>query len=247
MIHMATVAVLVGMNGLAPLSHATIAGGDIHRSRHLNVHALGGNHRAEGGGARQNRGPMCGAESQENARDHISGLIAAVAIDKDRAAFHALFEFFAPRLKGFMHRQGTDADMVEEIVQETMVNVWRKAGQFDPAKASASTWVFTIARNLRIDLLRKANRPMPDMNDPALVPDPAPRPHDVVSQEQEARRLNSVVRNLPPEQQDVLRLAFFEEKAHPEVAKELGIPLGTVKSRIRLALQRIRAELGESR
>ena len=190
---------------------------------------------------------MDDGDTEESARDRLTGLIAAIAADKDRAAFHILFEFFAPRLKSFMHRQGTDPDMAEEIVQETMVNVWRKARQFDPAKASVSTWVFTIARNLRIDLLRKTNRPAPDMNDPALVPDPEPRPHDVISREQEASRLRAAVANLPLEQQEVLRLAFFEEKAHPEVAQELGIPLGTVKSRIRLAFQRIRTELGEKR
>ena len=190
---------------------------------------------------------MGGGDTLDNARDRMTRLIAAVAADQDRVAFRALFEFFAPRLKAFMHRQGTDPDMVEEIVQETMVNVWRKAQQFDPAKASASTWVFTIARNLRIDLLRKINRPAPDMNDPALVPDPEPRPLETISRAQEAGRLKKAVASLPQEQQKVLQLAFFEEMAHTQVAEELGIPLGTVKSRIRLAFQRIRSELGESR
>lgn len=177
----------------------------------------------------------------------MNGLLVAVATARDKAAFQALFEHFAPRLKGFLYRQGTAPDMAEEVVQETMVNVWRKATQFDPARASASTWIFTIARNLRIDLLRKENRPAPDMNDPALVPDPTPAPHETMSQEQEAAQLRTVVANLPREQQEVLHLAFFQEKAHPLVAEELGIPLGTVKSRIRLAFRRIRSELGDSR
>ena len=185
-------------------------------------------------------------DEQTGSAEPLNEWLAAVAERHDRAAFQALFEFFAPRLKAFMYRQGAAADMAEEIVQETMVNVWRKAAQFDPAKASASTWIFTIARNQRIDLLRKENRPMPDMNDPALVPDPEPRAPDVISRRQEAGRLKQVVSDLPPEQQEVLRLAFFEEKAHATVAEELGIPLGTVKSRIRLAFRRIRAELGES-
>lgn len=177
----------------------------------------------------------------------MNGLLIAVATTRDKAAFQTLFEFFAPRIKGFLYRQGTAPDMAEEVVQETMVNVWRKATQFDPARASASTWIFTIARNLRIDLLRKENRPTPDVNDPALVPDPEPAPHDAMSQEQEAVRLRTAVASLPREQQEVLHLAFFQEKAHPLVAEELGIPLGTVKSRIRLAFRRIRSELGESR
>ncbi|MCG8544511.1 MAG: sigma-70 family RNA polymerase sigma factor [Alphaproteobacteria bacterium] len=190
--------------------------------------------------------PIQRDDKQTRTAEPLNEWLAAVAEAHDRAAFQALFEFFAPRLKAFMHRQGTDADMAEEIVQETMVNVWRKAGQFDPAKASVSTWIFTIARNLRIDLLRKENRPMPDMNDPALVPDPEPRAPEVISRRQETSRLKQVVSGLPAEQQDVLRLAFFEEKAHAAVAAELDIPLGTVKSRIRLAFRRIRAELGES-
>jgi len=186
-------------------------------------------------------------DSHESTVDGLNGLLVAVAERQDRAAFHALFEYFAPRLKAFLHRQGTSSDMAEEVVQETMVNVWRKAKQFDPAKASASTWIFTISRNLRIDLLRKANRPEPDMNDPALVPDPAPRPLEAISRAQENSRLKKAVAGLPPEQQEVLHLAFFEEKAHTIVAEELGIPLGTVKSRIRLAFRRIRSELGEIR
>ena len=190
--------------------------------------------------------PMKNNESQEGAGDGMNDLLAAVAEDQDRAAFRALFEHFAPRVKAFMHRQGTDSGMAEEVVQETMVNGWRKAGQFDPTKASVSTWIFTIARNLRIDLIRKANRPVPDANDPALVPDPEPLGHEVISLKREANRLNKAVAALPPEQLAVLQLAFYEDKAHAQVAEELGIPLGTVKSRIRLAFKRIRSELGES-
>ncbi len=135
--------------------------------------------------------------------------------------------------------------LAEEIVQETMVKVWRKADQFNPSKASASTWIFTIARNVRIDLLRKINRPEPDMNDPAFVDEPQAHPADILSAEQQAARLRNVIAELPEDQQNVLRLAFFEDKAHPEVASELGIPLGTVKSRVRLAVKRIRRELGD--
>lgn len=186
-------------------------------------------------------------ESQEDAIGRINRFLAAVADNQDRTAFQAVFEHFAPRLKAFILRQGTDLQLAEEIVQETMVNVWRKAGQFDPERASASTWVFTIARNLRIDHLRKANRPEPDMNDPALVPDPEPHAVDVISRKQNESLMKKALADLPPEQQDVLQAVFFEEKPHAQVATDLGIPLGTVKSRIRLALKRIRTELGERR
>ena len=190
---------------------------------------------------------MMSNETQDSAVDGMNDLLAAVADHQDRAAFRTLFDYFAPRVKAFMYRQGTDPGMAEEIVQETMVNVWRKARQFDPGRASVATWIFTIARNLRIDLLRKANRPVPDANDPALVPDPEPLGYEVISRKREATQLNTAIAELPTEQLAVLKLAFFEEKAHAQVAEELGIPLGTVKSRIRLAFKRIRSELGGSR
>ena len=127
-----------------------------------------------------------------------------------------------------------------------MVNVWRKAHQFDSKKASAATWIFTIARNRRIDILRKISRPNPDPNDPAFVPDPQLSSLEVVDKEQEAKKLAKIISSLPLDQQTVLKLAFFGEKAHAEVATELNIPLGTVKSRIRLALKKIRTELERS-
>ncbi len=188
---------------------------------------------------------MSDAPPQPTPSRPMEALIGAVAARGDREAFTALFEYFAPRLKSFMLRQGTDGPMAEEIVQETMVNVWRKAGQFDAAKASASTWVFTIARNMRIDMLRKANRPEPDANDPSWVPDPEPQAFDLVSRDQQAAGVHRAMAALPAEQQDVLRLAFFEDLPHGEVAERLGVPLGTVKSRIRLAMKRIRSELGD--
>jgi len=188
---------------------------------------------------------MNSAETGSDPADRLNSLIVAVGRDRDRAAFQALFSHFAPRLKAFMQGQRTDPGLAEEIVQETMVNVWRKAGQFDPAKASAGTWVFTIARNMRIDLLRKASRPEPDMNDPALVPEPDPPVAELISQQQEAARLREAFASLPEDQQKVLRLVFFEDKTHAQVSEGLGIPLGTVKSRIRLALKRIRSEVGE--
>jgi len=184
-------------------------------------------------------------ESNQGAADQMSSAIVAVARDEDRGAFQQVFEFFAPRVKAFVMRQGTDPQMAEEVAQETMVNVWRKAKQFDPRKASASTWVFTIARNLRIDHLRKASRPEPDINDPALVPDTEQQAPDRIQRRQEASRLRTALSSLPDEQRQVLHLAFFEDKPHAEVAAELNLPLGTVKSRIRLAMKRMRAELGE--
>jgi len=188
---------------------------------------------------------MNAAQTADGKADRMNDAILAVARIEDRAAFQEVFEFFAPRVKAFVMRQGSNPQAAEEVVQETMVNVWRKAKQFDPTKASASTWVFTIARNLRIDHLRKANRPEPDMNDPALVPDADPQAPGRIERRQEADRLKAALAALPNEQRQVLHLAFFEDKPHAEVAAELNLPLGTVKSRIRLAMKRMRTELGD--
>jgi RNA polymerase sigma-70 factor (ECF subfamily) len=183
-----------------------------------------------------------GAEKQSSTA--MSDCLMAVASGRDRVAFSTLYDYFAPRLKSYCQKQGSSPDQAEEIVQETMANVWRKASQFDATKVSASTWIYTIARNRRIDLLRKSNRPEPDMNDPAFVKDDEPDAHEVMSREEEASRPRTVLSSLPEEQSRVLSLAFFEDMAHGQIASELGLPLGTVKSRIRLGLKRIRSELG---
>ena len=176
----------------------------------------------------------------------LNDLILRVSTDKDKTAFRELFQYFAPRIKGFFQGQGSSPDKADEVVQEAMVNVWRKAHLFDPSKAKASTWIFTIARNSRIDLLRKENRPEPDYSDPTFYSVDEPRPDEVFEREDEAQKLKATLDGLPAEQQKVLKLAFFEEKAHVEIAEELNLPLGTVKSRIRLAFKRLRSELGEN-
>jgi RNA polymerase sigma-70 factor (ECF subfamily) len=175
----------------------------------------------------------------------MSDLLVRVA-QQDLMAFRAVFDHFAPRLKAFLMGQGTNPQMSEEVVQETMVKVWRKADQYEPARAAASTWIFTIARNLRIDHIRKANRPEPDMDDPAFVPEPEPLATETISRAQDAAQLHAAMSELSEDQRAVLQLAYFEEKAHPEIAETLGIPLGTVKSRIRLAMKNIRSKIGDS-
>ena len=178
-------------------------------------------------------------------RDEQSRWIVAVAESRDRKAFKRLFNYFGPRIKGFCQNNGSTADRADEVVQEAFVNVWRKANLFDPKKASAGAWIFAIARNSRIDLIRKENRPEADTTDPFFDQNEPESPLTVLETERRSALLRNFVKELPAEQQDVLKLAFFEEKAHSEVAEELGIPLGTVKSRIRLAFSRIRNEFGE--
>ena len=178
-------------------------------------------------------------------RDEQSRWIVAVAESRDKEAFKRLFNYFAPRIKGFCQNNGSTSDRAEEVVQEAFVNIWRKANLFDPKKASAGAWIFAIARNSRIDLIRKENRPEADTTDPFFEQNEPESPLAVLETERKSKLLRNYVRDLPAEQQQVLKLAFFEEKPHSEVAEELGIPLGTVKSRIRLAFKRIRSEFGE--
>ena len=174
-------------------------------------------------------------------------LIGRVASAADREAFKRLFEHFAPRIKGLMLKAGCSADEAEEIAQTALIAVWRKANQFDPSTSGAAAWIFTIARNLRIDMLRSKARAdrvrgvaeLPD------TPDPAEPADAVLSRVQDAARITSAIERLSAEQSRVVRLSFIEEKPHPEIANLLGIPLGTVKSRIRLAMNRLRELLDE--
>lgn len=171
------------------------------------------------------------------------GMIEAIAARADRAAFAALFGHFAPRLKTYLMRLGCDPASAEEIAQEAMLAVWRKAGSFDRRQASAATWIFTIARNRRIDRLRRERRPAFDPDDPALVPDPPEDADRSVWAGQVEGRVREAINSLPPEQSELIRRAYFEDQSHREIAETSGLPLGTVKSRIRLALQRLRERM----
>jgi RNA polymerase sigma-70 factor (ECF subfamily) len=184
------------------------------------------------------------ATSSAEQAAHLERLVERIAQRRDRQAFVELFDHFAPRLKAFMLRGGADPETAEEITQEALVTVWNKAGQFDRSRAALSTWIFTIARNKRIDMLRRQIRPEIDPEDyPAAAPEI--EPDDAVAQRQAAVDLRGSIAQLPAEQRLVLQLAFFEDRSHSDIAAELDLPLGTVKSRIRLALSRLRNLLGD--
>jgi RNA polymerase sigma-70 factor (ECF subfamily) len=192
--------------------------------------------------------PMNSSKAVERAAPpavDFSPQVIAVARHRDKAAFAQIFQHYAPRVKSYLMRQGADDGQAEEVVQETMLSVWRKAAMFDPAKASAGTWIFTIARNLRIDAIRKGRRPEFDPSDPAFVPDPEQAPDENLQADEMRTRVRDALEELSEEQATVVRLSFFEDKAHGEIAKQLALPLGTVKSRLRLAMRRIRVALGE--
>lgn len=176
--------------------------------------------------------------------DDMREWLRAVAERQDRGAFGRLFQYFAPRIVSFMERSGVSAAEAEEISQDTMVAVWRKAALYDPAQAGVSTWVYTIARNLRVDLARKAARANAGVAAMREMPTrlEASVEEVALAGERDAR-LRSAMATLSPEQATVLRLSFFAEKPHAEIARELSLPLGTVKSRTRLAMAKIRAIL----
>jgi RNA polymerase sigma-70 factor (ECF subfamily) len=175
----------------------------------------------------------------------FADMIGAIAAHSDRAAFAVLFGHFAPRVKSYMLRLGAEPSLAEELAQETLLAVWRKAAAFDPAKAAASTWIFTIARNLRIDAARRDRRGADPAEDASDAPDPEPTPDAILAASQSEARVRSALLDLPPEQAEVVRLSFFSDKPHAEIAEELKLPLGTVKSRLRLAMGRLRDLLGD--
>ena len=169
----------------------------------------------------------------------------AVRDGRDRAAFAALFDHFAPRLKGFVMRSGCGPAQSEEVVQEVMLTVWRKAEQFDPARAQVSAWIYQIARNRQIDVFRKERRPMPEeLGDER---DAEPDANQILAVEQETRLLKQALARLKPDQRDIIERAYLGELSHQEISTETGLPLGTIKSRIRLGLEKLRHELKELR
>jgi RNA polymerase sigma factor (sigma-70 family) len=192
--------------------------------------------------------PPGGANKDSKANVDWAELIGRVAAHGDEAAFKALFEHFAPRIKGFLLKRGCGPDEADEIAQHTLVAVWRKAAQFDPGSAGAAAWIFTIARNLRIDAVRRAARDNRTVQraeleyaiDPAGDAEPAGSGLD-------AARLAAAINLLPSDQSAVIRMSYIEERPHSEIAANLAIPLGTVKSRIRLAMKRLKELLDEDR
>jgi len=174
----------------------------------------------------------------------LNALLVRVAQARDRAAFAALFSHFAPRVKAYLLRLGAPPALAEDLAQEALLSLWRKAHLFDPAKASAATWLFTIARNLRIDAIRREKRPELEPED--FLPGTERGADDCLAIADDEIRLRAALKDLPPDQVQVIELSFFADKPHSQIAGELGIPLGTVKSRLRLAMARLKRALGET-
>jgi RNA polymerase sigma-70 factor (ECF subfamily) len=164
--------------------------------------------------------------------------LAAIRDRQDQKAFAALFSHFAPRVKAFLIRSGATPDVAEECAQDVMATLWRKAHMFDGSKASVATWIFTIARNRRIDMIRKSRRPEPE--ELTWGPEEEPGGAEVMALQEETELLGRALATLPEKQRKLIERAYFGELSHSEIAAETGLPLGTIKSRIRLALDRLR-------
>ena len=169
--------------------------------------------------------------------------MAAVADRKDRAAFARLFDHFAPRLNAYLLRLGTEPAAAEEITQEVMVTLWRKAALFDPEKASVATWLYRVARNRRIDLLRRGRLAFLDTVDAVLDSADETDLEATVDLQRREAAVRVALASLPEEQLSLVRLAFFDGLSHSEISARTGLPLGTVKSRIRLGFTRLRRTL----
>lgn len=191
--------------------------------------------------------------AQDNIQHNWEEALTFVALQRDKSAYAELFHYFAPRLKAFGMKMFGNEQQALEMVQDTMLNVWKKAALFDATRGCASTWIFTIARNVRFDMLRKKQSRKDDISADDLWLNgeyPEPQADDDAAQWDNqllTDRLAPHFDKLPPAQREVMEKVYLQEKSHQEVSDELAIPLGTVKSRIRLALDRLREALDGAR
>jgi len=175
--------------------------------------------------------------------DEHKALLERIAEHKDRGAFATLFAHFAPRVKAMMLKAGAEASLADDIAQECMLMVWRKARLYRPEKGAASTWIYTIARNLRIDRIRRqSSQAHQDIDDFEFASEAADG-EAILIEGQTVDRVSAAIARLPDEQKTVIELSYVHDLAHGDIATKLNIPVGTVKSRMRLAYQKLRAEL----
>jgi RNA polymerase sigma factor (sigma-70 family) len=177
----------------------------------------------------------------------LAALIERVAGSHDKAAFATLFQHFAPKIKSYLRRLGVGDPMADDLTQEVMLSVWRRAGQYDRRLAAPATWIYTIARNKRIDTLRRGRGAETELDESIeQEPDDAPLGDEVVMAKQMREKVMAAVSALPPDQAQLLKVFYFEEKSHSVIAEEMELPLGTVKSRLRLALAKMRTMMNTS-
>ena len=175
--------------------------------------------------------------------DEFADLVMAVATKRDRTAFARLFDFYTPRVYAYLLRLRLDPGVADELTQDVMTTLWQKAELFDRTKSSVGTWLFRIAHNRRIDVHRRSREDAVPEPRPTDTPDPSPAPDDSLDMSRREASIRGALGLLPEEQLDLIRLAFFEGLSHGDIASQTGLPLGTVKSRLRLAFSRLRRSL----
>lgn len=174
---------------------------------------------------------------------HFAKLANAVAVNRDQKAFGELFDYFSPRIKSYFIQLGAVPEHAEDMSQDVMSALWHKAHLFDSSKSSLSTWLFRVARNRRIDLLRRDRSALIDVNDPIFVPPEPISPDDYVEEEERDEHVRRALSLLQDKHADIIRMSFFLGLSHSQIAEKSGLPLGTVKSRIRVAFQKLRETL----
>lgn len=194
-------------------------------------------------GSAAGKAPTSPGALSEGERDRFADLMEAVALHKDKAAYGELFAYYGPRVKAYLMRLGADNALAEELAQDVMVTVWRKADLFDRTQASVSTWLFRVARNKRIDAIRRTTKPELDPNDPLLLPSAPPAADSLITGAERDHLVRAAIVDLPEEQRQLLQQAFYDGLSHREIAEQTGTPLGTVKSRLRLAFLKLRSKL----
>jgi RNA polymerase sigma-70 factor (ECF subfamily) len=190
-----------------------------------------------------------GPSAAADAAGQLDAWTLAVARHQDREAFSALFRHFAPRMKGWLWKTGSSAEEAQEIVQDAFVILWRKAAQFDPARSEVGAWLFTIARNLRVDRRRAIHDTWTTLDDFEVdaIGSPEPGQEDALLSRQYGERVRDAISRLAPDQRTLVQLSFYEDMSHSKIAAELKVPLGTVKTRLRRAASCLRALLEECR
>jgi RNA polymerase sigma-70 factor (ECF subfamily) len=191
--------------------------------------------------------PAIAGSSPTETRQRMAQLIARVANDADKQAFVELFLFFGPRVKRYLVRLGANTELADELAQDVMMQVWRKAALFEAAKSAPTTWIFRIARNRWIDEMRRSANGRIDTAQVLLLMEATNQPAIHVEASGDEELVRRALVSLPPEAFDLLILAFYEGLSHSEIAARTGAPLGTVKSRIRAAIRALRAKIGHER
>ena len=165
-------------------------------------------------------------------KSELKDLMVKITVNRDEIAFSNLFDFLAPKIKAYYLQNGLISENAEELTQEVMSIIWSKSDKFNPSKSALTTWVYTIARNKKIDFLRK-NSKIKYNDDDIREFLYEKNETDTIEENEIEDQVSKINSQLDINQKKIIKMNFFENKSHKKIAEELEIPLGTVKSRIR--------------